>query len=113
MALLAIVPITRAGVLSTTSGTAATATTGDTFPNDGNTILEINNGGGASINVTITPTATVDGSAAASKVIAVAAAARVLIGPFDPRFYNDTNGLVTFVCSAVTSVTAKALRPTL
>jgi len=113
MAQLAITPINRAGVLSTTAGAAATATTGDTFPNDGNTILEVVNGGGSSINVTITPTATVDGSVPASKVIAIAASARALIGPFDPKLYNDTNGLVTFICSAVTTVTAKALRPTL
>lgn len=112
MAQLVITPINRLGVLSTTAGVAATATTGDTFPNDGNTFIEVLNGSGASINVTITPVRTVDGQIPAAKVIAVAAAARAMIGPFATADYNDTNGLVTFVCSAVTTVTAKALRPT-
>jgi hypothetical protein len=113
MAQLAITPINRAGVNSGTAGTACTATTGDTFPNDGNTVLEVNNGSGASITVTITPTATVDGSIPAAKVITIPTLTRSLIGPFDPKLYNDTNSLVTFICSAVTTVTAKALRPTL
>lgn len=113
MALLAITQINRAGVLSSVAGAAATATTGDTFPNDGNTVLEVNNGSASPINVTITPTATVDGQIPASKVIAVPATTRALIGPFAPSLYNDTNSLVTFVCSAVATVTVKALRPTL
>lgn len=113
MALISITSISRVGVLSTVAGAAATASVGDTFANDGNTFIEVLNGGGASINVTITPVRTVDGQTPAAKVIAVAAAARAMIGPFAPADYNDANGLVTFVCSAVTTVTAKALRPTL
>jgi hypothetical protein len=113
MAQLAITPINRTGVLSSTAGAAATATTGDTFPNDGNTFLEIVNGGGSTITVTITPVRTVDGSIPAAKVISIPTTIRAMIGPFAPADYNDTNGLVTFICSAVTTVTAKALRPTL
>ena len=112
MAQLAVTNITRTGVLSSVAGSACTATTGDTFPNDGNTVLEINNGSGASINVTIPLVRTVDGSVPASKVIAIPATTRGIIGPFATADYNDTNGLVTFICSAVTTVTAKALRPT-
>jgi hypothetical protein len=112
MAQLPITILNRTGILSNTAG-AAVAAAGDTFPNDGNTFIEVNNGGGTTITVTIQPTQTVDGQAAAPKVISIVTLIRAMIGPFATAQYNDGNGNVGFLCSAIATVTAKAIRPTL
>jgi hypothetical protein len=84
--------------------TQAAAGGGDTLQNDGQTVLYVKNGGGASINVTITPAATPDGLAFAPRVVAVGAGAERLLGPYPPVFFNDVNGQVAVTYSAVTSV---------
>jgi hypothetical protein len=112
MAQIALTTLNRAGILSSTAGTAV-AVAGDVFANDGNTFLEVNNGGGVSTTITIQPTQLVDGQAAAPKTLVVPTLIRAMIGPFAPAQYNDTNGNVGFICSAITTVTAKAIRPTL
>lgn len=77
--------------------------------------LHVKNGGGGSINVTITAVKT---SAAVSgvgnvtisdQVVAVAAGSEEMIGPFTEAFM-DTDGDVTIGYSGTTSVTAAALQ---
>lgn len=90
---------------------AATATTGDTFPCDGRTVLHVKNGSGSSINVTLTSHfATKVGATAADQVTAVAAGGNAFF-LLDPDVFADpTTGQATAVCSAVTTVTVAALR---
>lgn len=84
----------------------------------GNVVLWVKNGSGASINITIVTPGTVDGNAIADKVVAVPAGADRIIGPFDPRYYNqdDSSGdtglnYAAFInYSATASVTIAALR---
>ncbi|MCB1972155.1 MAG: hypothetical protein KDG54_17270 [Geminicoccaceae bacterium] len=73
--------------------------------------LHVKNGGGGSINVTITAVKTsarVQGVGTVSisdEVVAVAAGAEKIIGPFTEA-YMDTDGTVTIDYSGTTSVTA-------
>ncbi len=57
--------------------------------NSGKQIVLAQNGGGASINVTIVTGGTVNGLAIADQVVAVAAGATRIIGPFSPQVYNQ------------------------
>lgn len=103
MAILTVTPLAgKAGI--TPTFTAANAG-GDSFANDGKTWLEVNNGGGASITVTIAVPYTVDGSAVTPPTVTIPAGQRRLIGKFDTTIYNDANGRVAVSYSAVTTVT--------
>ena len=102
-------PISRAGVAATP--VAATVTVGDEFANDGNTYVEIINGSGGSINVSLDIKPTVDGGAVTDRVVAVANGARKIIGPFPVKLYNNpTTGRAKVTCSAVSSVTIWAFK---
>lgn len=97
-----------------TVGVAAAAG-GDSVANvDGKAEFWINNGGGASINVTILVqnpsqfTASGVPVTLASIVVAVPAGTSRLFGPFSPSAYNDAAGFVQITYSAVTSVTIGA-----
>lgn len=87
---------------------AATAT-GDTFDNDGKTIIEVNNGGGSPITVTITGQVSLQHKVAATKTVSVTNATTFIIGPFPEIFFNtDGSNEVELTYSAVTSVTIAA-----
>ncbi len=115
MALLTVQTIDRAG--TSLALAAATVTTGDTavVADDGRHAIVVNNGSGGSINVTVTAqttTARQDGAglvAVADIVKAVAAGATAII-PVLPDFIKTNDGKVTFVCSAVTTVTVGVIR---
>ena len=89
--------------------TVAAAGGGDAAPCSKDNWLEVINGGGGSINVTIAIPASASGFANAAytnTVVAVAAGARKKIGPLTPQLYQDpTTGLATITYSGVTSVT--------
>lgn len=97
--------------------TLAAVASSDTAADDGTarTYLEVSNGGGGSINVTIpsqqanTQVPGVGVLTVADIVVAVPNGARRLIGPFT-RAYINTAGNVTFNYSGITSVTAGAFR---
>lgn len=89
---------------------AAAAAGGDEVPNDGRTYLEVVNGGGSSITVTITTAGTIAGRAIADDAVTVAAGARAKIGPWPTGLYNAADGNVDVAYSAVTSVTVGAFR---
>lgn len=105
--LLTAVPVTRAGV--DVVGAAADAT-GDEWINTGQEFVEVKNGSGGSINVTLNIKATLDGAAAVNPVVAVGAGVTKIIGPFPKGIYNDSvTGRAKITYSAVTSVTTKVL----
>lgn len=100
-----LTPQVTAVVGTTLTPYNATATTGDTVP-IGSQVL-VNNGSGASINVTVvTPGNDQYGLARPDIVTAVAAGAKAMFGPFPPDLGDPANSnLVTLICSAVTTVT--------
>lgn len=112
MAVLTVNPIVLAGF---TSALVAAAGGGDLVPDDGNerTYVEVLNGSGASINVTVAPVETsrnvggIGSVTIPSIVVAVAAGARKKIGPF-PSAYRNSSGQVALAYSAVTTVTVGA-----
>lgn len=91
---------------------------GDKFPNPRGTVLfYVKNGGGGSIDVTLTAQTTTRPAAGkfpamtvSNKVITVAAGAEKLIGPI-PTAYNDSAGKVNATYSGTTTVTVKAIQP--
>lgn len=111
MATLTVTAVSRAGVAA--APVAATAGAGgDEFENDGRTLVEVVNGGGAPITVTLDIKSTVDGGAVTDPTVSVAAGARKRIGPFPTGVYNDTTtGRAKVTFSGVTSVTVEAFRP--
>ncbi len=101
MAAIAILRPTHTGLALTTQ---AAAGGGDTLQNDGQTVLYVSNGGGSSINVTVTPAATPDGLSFQAVVVPVGAGATKVLGPFPPLYFNNASGQVAVTYSAVTSV---------
>jgi hypothetical protein len=89
---------------------------GDTYDNAGVTLFLVNNGSGASINVTIaSPGLTAPPGPGvvfnAGCVYACAAGAITVLGPFsDKARFEDANGKVNVSYSAVTSVTVRPVR---
>lgn len=77
------------------------------FINNGSTTLIVKNGGASSIDVTLKFAADKFGRTG-TKVIAIAAAAEKVIGPFVPELYNQ-DGKVQFDLSAATTVTVAAI----
>lgn len=116
MAQITPVKPTLAGTLT---GAVSAAGGGDSVANPrGNVFIQVVNGGGGSINVTLTPTITnrpADGvfpqMTLAANVVAVAAGASKVIGPI-PTAFNDGNGNVPVTYSGVTSVTIAAFEQT-
>lgn len=103
MAVLTVTTLSRTGILDSLSAASAG---GDLLPNTGKEWIEVANGGGSSINVTIT--GYVDGVAVTAQTVAVANGTRRKIGPFPPQPYNNTSNQVAIGYSAVTSVTVGA-----
>lgn len=106
MALLTATQITKDGITRTLAAVAAS----DTLMADDRVFIEVSNGSGAGITVTITTPNTVSGLAIADTVVAVANGAVGIIGPISPALYAASTGLATIVCSATTSVTIAAFR---
>jgi hypothetical protein len=117
MALLTLQNITTSGLnVSTTSAAAG----GDTIPAGAPGIerawLQVTNGGGASITVTVAPVSPTSirapgvGTVAVPNIsVAVPASGTRHIGPFSQAYIDPTTGLTSVTYSAVTSVTVAAL----
>ena len=104
---MAIQDITATSVLVTgTTDTLASANVdGYTIANPSERMwIEVNNGSGGSINVTIETVVTEDGLDLPDRVVAVGAGVRKKIGPFK-RTTHNTSGKVKVTFSAVTTVT--------
>jgi hypothetical protein len=115
MATLTIQNLVTTGSLQPTY--AAASGGGDVMPNDGKTVLHVKNGGGGSINVTITAqVATRDAGPGfgpytrADLVVAVPAAEERIIGPLPRIAFNNASAQAAIAYSGVTSVTVAALR---
>lgn len=109
MAALTPVTTSRAGVSD--AGGAAASAGGDTFTNDGMTMLLVKNGSGSAITVTELIGQTIDGQAVTAKTVSVPAGQTMLLGPFPAAIYTDpATGNMAFTYSGVTSLTVKAIK---
>ena len=105
MALIAVTPVDFTTGLGPTM---VAATNGDTVKCAPNVVLEVANGSGSSINVTVTVPRTLDtGVAYPSKVYAVAAGARAKI-PMNMLYADPVTGLMTVNYSATATITVGA-----
>lgn len=113
MATLTTQTITRAGSVITP---VAAAGGGDAMACGTNNFLEVVNGGGGSITVTLaipSGTSSFPNASYGNTQVAVAAGATKFIGPLPPQLYSDpTTGLCTITYSGVTSVTVAAVQLT-
>lgn len=108
MAELTVQQATIAGAQEATLVAAAAG--GDTFDNDGKTLLRVANGGGSPITVTITGQKTLPIGTSATKTVSVTNGQTFVIGPFPVGVYNtDGANEVQVGYSDVTSVTVGAV----
>lgn len=84
--------------------------TGDTFINNGKTILIFYNDGGGPITPTITSVKTMQGLSVQDPSLVIAAAEWGLLGPFPAADFNDANGetAITYA-GGIASVTVSAI----
>lgn len=108
MATLAASAIAAAGTLNSTSSAAAG---GDkVLPVADRVFVEITNGGGSSITVTIPSYSSVRGQAVADRTVTIAATATKKIPIFADINTNPADGLAAITYSGVTTVTIGAYR---
>lgn len=87
-ALTNIIEPTRAGT-AFPAGVAADVANGNSIVNDGHVAVIAANSNGATIrNVTVTPTATVDGLAVAARTSPIPVSSSILLGPWDTATYG-------------------------
>lgn len=92
-----------------TYASAGTASSGDTFTNDGRTLLHIKNGGASATTVTVVATTPCNQGVLHDDVVSIPAGEEKFIGFFDTRF-NDATGKATVKCNPNTSVTLAVIK---
>lgn len=102
---MAVLTVQEVSIDGITPSYAAAAAGGDEFPNTGREILHVKNGSAGSITVTITTPQEIDGVAIADPAVVIVAGAEAVIGPFQPRIFNASDGNVDVGYSAAASVT--------
>lgn len=114
MALLTVASVPATGNTPNLSAVNASDTISGSDVGDRGVILHVTNGGGGSINVTVsdpgtTPAGNVAAGTPAGTVVAVAngTGKRIYVGP---RNVNPATGVATITYSGTTSVTAEAYR---
>jgi len=111
MALLTLQTMTASGLVPTAvSATGGGDTVALAGPTDDRSYLQVINGGGSPITVTLAdPGATPAGNTTTAPAVSVAAGATKLF-PLNPALINASTGLISISYSAVTSVTVAAIR---
>lgn len=108
---MAQLTVADAGVNGAVITYVAAAGGGDKFANpDGATSLRVKNGSGVSINVTVNSQQQCSHGFDHDVIVAVAAGAEKVIGPFAKGRFNDVDGNVNVTYSAVTTVTVVPVR---
>jgi hypothetical protein len=105
MALLTKIKAAIEGAAYTLTAVAAS----DTFQNNGECYLIVNNGGASSDSVTIVARGKCECGDLHNEVVTVANGSAKIIGPFRPDRFNDSSGLVTVQHSYTTSVTCAVI----
>lgn len=83
---------------------------GNSVVNNGATNLHVVNGGGVSIDVTVTAQNKCNQGYLHDLVVAVPAGEERVIGPFTVAHYNDATGAIIVDYDSVTSVTVAAIK---
>lgn len=107
MAALSTQTIVRTGIIPTY---AAAAGGGDSFVPSSDTYLHVKNGSGGSLTVTVAATYTAIGQAVANVVVAIAAGAEKMLGPFPYEYFAQSDGTAAATYSGVTSLTVAVLK---
>lgn len=94
-------PALTAAVLGATAAAAA----GDQFLNDGRQLFYVKNVNVTTRTITIATGATILGLAIGDVSFTVVQNAEKVVGPFDPRWFNDSNGYCQVTYSSETDVT--------
>ena len=104
MAVLTTVQVAAAGAVATL---VAASAGGDKFNNQGRERFRVRNGSGSSINVPFTAVRAAGCPAGTlhDLVVAGAAGAEKVFGPFDTTRFNDTSDQVSVAYSSATTVT--------
>lgn len=108
MAILTVQKPSLAGVAPTYEAADAA---GDSFPNNGSTMVHVKNGGAAAITVTIDSAKACSYGFDHNIDVVIAAGAEVMLGPFPQARFNDTAQRTNLSYSAVTSVTVAVRAP--
>lgn len=103
-------PIVGAAIGVSVPITTAASAGGDTFDNDGRTIIVVKNGSGAPITVTFDSLTPSNYGTDVNPAAAIPAGATYFFGPLDPNRFNDANGRVGVSYSGVTSLTVDSFR---
>lgn len=88
---MAAIPVNQSSVTGANVTYYSILVGGDTFLNDGKTLLLIHNTG-SSTSVTITPQKLIGGLTITPVTKAVVSGTDVVIGPFDPSIFNTSAG---------------------
>ncbi|MDH5187354.1 MAG: hypothetical protein OEW37_00195 [Rhodospirillaceae bacterium] len=83
---------------------------GDDFVNSTNTLLHIKNGSGGDITVTVNSLKSCSYGFDHDSVTVVTAGSEEIVGPFDTKRFNDSNGKAAITYSGVTSLTIAAFK---
>lgn len=105
---MAVLPVQKVPVSGLAPTYDAASSGGDKAPVAPGRVLEVKNGSGSSINVTMTTPGNVAGVAIADPVLAIAAGASALI-PLD-SIYRGTDGNASIAYSSATTVTVAVLQ---
>ena len=96
------------------SGAALTPTLLDNdrfiVANDGQTVIHFVNGATDDTTISINTPGDVDGLAIASRVVPVANAGNVLVGPFQPSIYNNASRQLVITLTNPATLTAAPIR---
>lgn len=107
MAVLTVQDVTAAGLTPTY---VAASAGGDSFVNDGRTVLHVKNGDTVAHTVTIVSAKTCNQGFQHNIQVTVGAGSDKMIGPFPTDRFNNDSGQVSVTYDGVTSVTVAALQ---
>lgn len=104
---MATIPVNAAAMTGANTVYYSIVAGGDTFLNDGKTLLLVKNSG-SSCSVTVTPQKLINGLTIQPVTYAVTSAADARLGPFDPSIFNTAAGAAVLTYSGGTATTTIA-----
>lgn len=107
---LAYQQCTYAGITPTRTGSLVADDNSYTFPNDGRVLVHFLKTGAGDATVTFVTAGTAGGLAIENIDVTVGATTGdVMVGPFNPLYWNDASGLVSFSTNEATGLTVAVI----
>lgn len=106
---MAVLTIQRASLAGLAPVFTVASVGGDTFANDGKTVLYVKNGSESGITVTVNSQKPCNYGFDHDLQVAVPGGKECIIGPFKADRFNNVSGQVTVTYSAVASVTVAVI----